>query len=153
MKKFVAIALMTFAFISLAVAVRDILRGGDGVSALSGEPDGVYTVLFRGSSYCPTCDTMEELARELLASYTDRDGARVPFLVVNYEKPENEHYLFDYDLYTTTVVLIEQRNGREERWKNLQDSWEYAEKKGGFKEYLARELADFQEKKDVKDER
>jgi len=82
---------------------------------------------------------MEKLSRELL----ETRGDEVAFRVVNFEKPGNEHYLFDYDLYTTTIVLIEQKDGVQTRWKNLQDSWKHAEETGDFKEYLTDEIAAF----------
>ena len=147
--------MIAFAVVSIFFAIRDI--GGDAFankaggepSAMQGEPDGLYVVLFRGSSYCPTCDLMEKLSKELLHTpgspfaRSVADG-KISFKIVNFEKPGNEHYLFDYDLYTTTIVLIEQKDGRQARWTNLQESWEHAEKTGDFKEYLADEIRAFE---------
>lgn len=148
--------MIAFAVVSALFALRDIGRGGvlagrgDGSSAaLWGEPDALYVVLFRGSSFCPTCDLMEKLSKELLdapdSSFAqDVAAGKVAFRVVNYEKPGNEHFLFDYDLYTTTIVLIERRDGREARWVNLHESWEHAEKTGDFKEYLTGAIRAFE---------
>lgn len=152
-KQTAAYILIAFSLISLIVAARDIGRAfaakaPDSPSAVSGEPDGNYAVLFRGSSFCPTCDLMEKLSKELLrdpgSSFARgaADGG-ISFKAVNFEKPGNEHYLFDYDLYTTTIVLIEQREGKQVRWKNLQESWKHAEESGDFKEYLANEIHAF----------
>ncbi len=154
-KRAAAYVMIAFAIVSMLFAVRDI--GGSAFAgreegaptALAGEPDGYYVVLFRGSSYCPTCDLMEKLSKELLYGPTspfarDVKEGKLSFMVVNFEKPGNEHYLFDYDLYTTTIVLIEQRDGEQARWKNLQESWEHAEKTGDFKEYLAGKIRDFE---------
>lgn len=153
MKRAAAYILIAFAVTSLFVAVRDIGRAftanaSDSPAALSGEPDGNYVVLFRGSSFCPTCDQMQKLSEDLLSApgssfASDVADGKLSFRVINFEKPGNEHFLFDYDLYTTTIVLIEQRDGRQTRWKNLHESWEYAEENDGFKEYLANEIRAF----------
>lgn len=113
-----------------------------------GTIDGYYVILFRGSSYCPTCDVMERLTSELLTSSDSpfpQDGRtkKIFFKVINFEIPGNEHYILDYDLYTTTVVLIEQKNGAAKRWKNLQDSWKLSEEKTRYERYLTDEIQKF----------
>lgn len=146
-KKIAALAMIAFAIVSIGVAVRDVSRARYAASdALEGPGarDGYYVVLFRGSAFCPTCDIMEAATEKLMAS--DNNLRDFTFRVVNFELPGNEHYLFDYDLYTTTIVLIEQRDGLTARWKNLYDSWEKAEKTNDFDTYLAAEIALFRGK-------
>jgi hypothetical protein len=146
-KKFAALAMIAFALVSLGIAARDVARAKYSAASAAGTPkgpgdrDGYYAVLFRGSSFCPTCDIMEEQTNRLMAG--DSSARDYTFKVVNFELPGNEHYLFDYDLYTTTIVLIEQRGDLSVRWKNLQDSWEKAEKTNDFGAYLAAEMDNF----------
>lgn len=92
---------------------------------------------------------MEKLSKELLNEpgspfESEVEAGSVAFRVVNFEKPGNEHFLFDYDLYTTTIVLIERKGGDQARWVNLQESWKHAEKKGDFKEYLTSAIRAFE---------
>lgn len=143
-KKISAIAAIVFAVFSLGIAIRDISRASYSSSEMldgPGEHDGYYVVLFRGSSYCPTCDIMQDLTTKLM----DKEPAMkdVDFKVINFELPGNEHYLFDYDLYTTSIVLIEQRDGLTARWKNLYDSWEKAEKSDDYDGYIVSEVKKF----------
>lgn len=146
-KKFLALAMMAFALVSAAVAARDVFRAGavkggePGELAGPGSSDGIYAVVFRGGELCPTCDKMEAAARELFAERASL--ADVTLSVIDYELPGNEHYLSDYDLYTTTVVLIEQRGGLVARWRNLDDSWVRVEETGDFAPYLEAEIARF----------
>lgn len=140
---------------SLFVAGYDISGSDAGKSGNAGlkgpgDRDGYYVVLFRGSSFCPTCDVMERLTGELFAS-TDSEIAEdvssgaLFYKTINFELAGNEHYLMDYDLYTTTIVLIEQRSGSVKRWKNLQESWKESENEKGYIKYLSGEIKKFQE--------
>lgn len=143
-KKWTAYAAIIFAIASLGVAVRDVSKASYRSSESPegpGETDGYYAVLFRDSSFCPTCDAMEELTGKLM---NDEPAMKdVGFKVINFELPGNQHYLFDYDLYTTTIVLIEQRDGLSVRWKNLHDSLEKAEKSDGYYDYIVLEIEKF----------
>ena len=125
--------------------------GGPGGTELSGpgDKDGYYVVLFRGSSYCPTCDVMERLTAGMFASHDsgiadDVKRGALFYKTINFETAGNEHYLMDYDLYTTTIVLIEQSGGMVKRWKNLQDSWEKSEDEQAYIKYLTDEIKKFQ---------
>lgn len=152
-KKVLAYATIAFAAVSLLVAGYDISAGrmGEGTAGPEGpgDKDGYYVVLFRGSSYCPTCDVMERLTSGMFASHDSgiaddvRQGTLF-FKTINFEIAGNEHYLTDYDLYTTTIVLIEQRDGRVKRWENLRDSWKKSENEQVYIKYLTDEIKKFQ---------
>ena len=150
-KRLLAYSAIIFAVVSLAVAALDIASYKSGsITELEGvgDKDGCYVVLFRGSSYCPTCDVMERLTRGLFESddsviADDVHRGELFYKMINFEVAGNEHYLTDYDLYTTTIVLIEQRSGRVKRWKNLQDSWKKSENDGEYIKYLTDEIKSF----------
>lgn len=130
--------MIVFAIVSLGVSIRTSLtqRDSDAIGR-----DGLYAVLFRGGSYCPTCDIMQDLSSAMFARGELTGGYE--FETVNFEAPGNEHYIFDYDIYTTTIVLIERRDGVSVRWRNLEESWEWAETGESFEERLADAMARF----------
>jgi cytochrome c biogenesis protein CcdA len=45
--------------------------------------------------------------------------------VANYELPENRHFEKAYEIAASTLVLIEFRKGKQVRWKNLEQVWDY----------------------------
>ena len=59
--------------------------------------------------------------------------------VVNVEEKGNEHFVKDYQLFTKSVVLIDERNARPVAWKNLPKVWELLNDKDRFVSYIQRE--------------
>lgn len=59
----------------------------------------------------------------------------------------NEHFIKDYELYTKSVVIVDTRNGKQIRWKNLEKVWELLYSKDAFIKYIEDELRSYQAEK------
>nr|WP_237889947.1 hypothetical protein [Dissulfurimicrobium hydrothermale] len=68
---------------------------------------------------------------------------RLSFEVVNVQTPEGEHFIKDFGLFTSSLVLVEQENGRSVRYKNLARVWELASDDTALKKYVHDETAQF----------
>ena len=94
---------------------------------------------------CPTCLKMEKYTNEAIKTNFPNElkSGKVEFKVVNVDKPENEHFMKDYSLYTKSVVISEVKNGKELRWKNLDKIWTKVRDKNEFMNYIKQETLDF----------
>ena len=55
------------------------------------------------------------------------------------EKPENEHFVYDYDLPMPSLVLVLTKEEIEVDWKRLDDTWTLIRNKESFTNYVVEE--------------
>jgi hypothetical protein len=66
---------------------------------------------------------------------------RLRFLVVNVDQPENRHFVEEFQLESSSLVLVEMRNGKPLEWKNLPDVWTLVEDDSKLEKYVRDEVA------------
>ncbi len=148
-------------FIALGLAVV----GGWSASAVGGattrtEPSPVPTAVqpatvatqvlafyFHGTIRCEKCLAIEKQAGEVV---TNRFGVevalgRLAFKALNYDEPENAHYLQDYKLPCPSLVLVRQKNGKDQGWRLLGQTWEMVQVPPTLDLYIEQELRRFLE--------
>ena len=92
------------------------------------ETDRVVAYYFHRTIRCETCLRIEKQAHEVI---TNRFGAevameRLVFKPVNYEQPENAHFLEDYQLGGPSLVLVRQKGGKDAERQVLGQTWDFA---------------------------
>jgi hypothetical protein len=102
---------------------------------------------FHGTRRCSNCIKIENYTKEAIDSaYADLlESGRMEFRIVNTDEEENRHFMEDYQLYTKSVVLVNQVNGEQVRWKNLPEIWQLLGKKDEFIKYVRKETKFFLE--------
>ena len=101
----------------------------------------VIAYYFHGTVRCETCLNIERMARDVIErrfAFEELEK-RLVFKPLNYEKPENAHFLSDYKLPCPSLVLVRKESGKVQKWKLLDKTWELVENPIEFKEYLERE--------------
>jgi hypothetical protein len=100
----------------------------------------VVAYYFHGTMRCETCLKIERQAREAIERRFAVEVAeeRLVFEPVNYDKPENAHYLKDYKLPCPSLVLVRQKD--KQKWKLLGDTWKLIENPFQFNEYVEGEV-------------
>jgi len=100
---------------------------------------------FHGDMRCPTCYRLETYAKEALDTYfADKLASKdVMWKVVNVNKPENRHFIQDYKLVTRSVVISETVNGKEIKWKNLEQIWQLVRDKESYLNYIRDSISTF----------
>jgi hypothetical protein len=101
-------------------------------------PEGnrkVVAYYFHGRVRCVSCVKIEKLSRKAITEGFSKDlkNGRLEFRDVNVEEPANRHFIADYRLFSQSLVLVEIRDGRQVRWKNLEKVWTLL---GSEKEFL-----------------
>jgi hypothetical protein len=105
----------------------------------------VVAYYFHGKARCANCIKIETWSREAIEMARARELAdgRLAWKVVDVEVKGNEHFVEDYQLYTKSLVLVEQVGGKQTRWKNCARVWEYLGSKERFLAYVRDEVAGY----------
>ncbi len=102
----------------------------------------VIAYYFHGTIRCETCLKIEKQAREAMEARfpVEMLEKRLVFKPVNYDQPENAHFLKDYKLPCPSLVVVRQTGGKDENWKLLDKTWEHVENPLKFNEYVEGEV-------------
>ncbi|MGB7631485.1 MAG: nitrophenyl compound nitroreductase subunit ArsF family protein [Candidatus Deferrimicrobium sp.] len=123
---------------SEAVAVSE---GSVPVPALRGDATlgpgkRVVAYYFHVRVRCASCIKIESLSgKAIRRGFPEelRTGLLV-FREVNVEEPGNRYFIDDYCLTSQSLVIVEYRDGRQVRWKNLEKVWTFL---GSEKEFIS----------------
>lgn len=118
-----------------------------GASAASAKPRRLLAFYFRTTNRCPSCIKLENWSREAIekAFPEQLKSGRVVWQMINVEDKGNEHFVKDYQLFTKSVVLVDEVQGKQARWKNLDKVWELLGDKEEFQQYVTAETRTYLE--------
>ncbi|MEW5896046.1 MAG: nitrophenyl compound nitroreductase subunit ArsF family protein [Candidatus Omnitrophota bacterium] len=111
-----------------------------------GESNARVTVYyFHTTARCMSCHNIEGFTRAAIneAFADELSSGKLEFRMINTDKKENRHYVSDYGLYTKSVVLALVKDGREQRFKNLEKVWPLLGDMAGFYQYIQEETQGF----------
>jgi hypothetical protein len=105
----------------------------------------VITYYFHGTIRCETCLMIERLAKAVIKQQFSAELATngLVFTSVNYELPENTHFLTDYKLPCPSLVLVRQIDGKDEKWKLLGETWQLVHDPPRMNSYVETEVRNF----------
>ncbi len=108
-------------------------------------PEPILAYYFHGTVRCETCLLVERLAKMVIEQQFSAELAtnRLFFLSVNYDLPENRHFLTDYHLPCPSLVLVRQLDGRQEDWKLLAETWQLVHDPIRLNAYVETEVRSF----------
>jgi hypothetical protein len=104
-------------------------------------PHRVLAYYFHTTQRCATCRKIEAYTAEAVtAGFPEelKDG-RLVFQALNVDEKGNEHFVKDYKLFTKSVVIVDERTGKQVAWKNLPKVWELVGDKERFVRYIQEE--------------
>ncbi len=105
-------------------------------------PDGVTVINFHGEKRCRTCINIGKLARKTideLFAEAEENGL-VYWDDVDYDAPGSTHYVSDYELVSSTVLVTLWQDGREVKWLRLDGVWDHRNDEPAFQTYLAQNI-------------
>jgi hypothetical protein len=104
-----------------------------------------FATYFMSNIRCPSCLTIERLSSETVrVEFSEEvEIGMLQWRTVNIDEEGNYHFVKDYGLYTKSVIISEEIDGKEIRWKNLPKVWEYIGSEDKFKKYLRDEITAF----------
>ena len=148
-------SLLLFVGISLAMFALNIWQLNNSASAFSNLDlvqeldlpfqDGVLVLQFHRLQRCKFCNDMEAHTQAALNTYfaDELRNQTIAFRQLNMDLLRFENLRKKYDLFTSTLVLIELKAGKESRWKIVTDAWYLTDKKAEFMKMFQSELNTF----------
>ena len=105
-------------------------------------PERVIAYYFHTTYRCVSCTNIEKYTSEALESgfADDLEEGHLVWRVINIEEQGNEHFVKDYQLFTKSVVLVDEQTGD---WKNLPKIWQLLGDPNEFIRYIQTETEDF----------
>ena len=105
----------------------------------------VIAYYFHGTVRCETCLKIEQQAKAVIERQfkPELDAQRLVFKPLNYEQPENAHFQQDYKLPCPSLVLVRQKDGKDEKWTLLGDTWQLVHDPVKFNSYIETEVNKF----------
>ena len=150
MKKILTYGLLTLAIAGAAFAVKQRMAASQAPAATeadsspnSGLPvNGKVITYFTSDVRCPSCFKIEEMTRKTVETrFAEKlQSGEFVFRTLNVGRPENQHFVDDYQLVSKTVIVSTRENGKETRFENLQDVWLKFNDPVDFENYIATAL-------------
>jgi hypothetical protein len=113
----------------------------------SAQPDAhkVIAYYFHTNTRCSTCIKIEQYSHEAIEQgFPDElKNGTLEMRVVNYEQPENRHFMQDYKLVSKSLVLVNMVNGKQTGWINLKLVWQLTGRKDAFLNYVRGEVRNY----------
>ena len=112
----------------------------------SGAPGSrVIAYYFHATMRCPTCLSIENGARAALESAfaAELASGAMEWRSANMEEPANEHFVTDFGLTASSLVLVGETAGGITRWSNLERVWDLVGDEALFEAYVVESARDF----------
>jgi hypothetical protein len=100
---------------------------------------------FHTTYRCPTCLKIEEYTKQAImeAFPGELNDGRLIWKSVNVEEKSNEHFIKEYQLFSKAVVIVDMKEGKQVRWKNLKDIWQLVGTRDTFTRYIQDEIRSY----------
>ena len=102
----------------------------------------VIAYYFHTNTRCSTCKKIEAFSQEaILQGFPDElKNGRLEMRIINYEQPENRHFIQDYKLVSKSLILANTVDGKQTAWTNLKMVWQLTGRKDAFLNYVRKEV-------------
>jgi hypothetical protein len=138
-----------FLFVTLAVLAAAVMATSEirAEAAKSGPDNYVQAYYFHATYRCQRCTTLEQYSREAIeTNFKDQlANGTLRFAEINFDEPENRHYLQDFGLTYRALVLVRYKDGKQVGYKNLEKIWQLVGDKTAFLAYVKSETEDYLE--------
>jgi len=100
---------------------------------------------FHATQRCVTCMAIERYSKEAVQTKFGEPlkAGVIEWQVVDVEQPKNRHFIQDYRLVTSSLVLVKFNNGKRGEWRTLDKTWTLVRKKADFLQYVQSNVATF----------
>ena len=150
-KNIITIVLVGFVLASLVYLITG--PGGEKKESqntqagIEDKPTGEKLIVYylHNNTRCINCIRFERYTKEVI----EKDFAEqlktgeLALKILNYEEPENVHFVDDYKLVTKAVIVVKMQEGRQAEWKNLVRIWELVGNENAFKNYIKDEVTEY----------
>ena len=107
--------------------------------------NGVVVYQFHRRFRCDACHKLEEAINEALKVHFEKElsSGRLIYKVIDLDAEGSDYYSKAYDFFCNTVIMVDMENGKEIRFKNLEDVWELVDQKDATMEFIRSHIAEY----------
>jgi len=122
-------------------------KGKATVPAITDAPRKFIAYYFHGDFRCDSCKKIEQYSREAIEKCFSEQlkTGELVLKVVNTDLPANQHFMQDYQLYTSSLVIAAFKGSTQLKWKNLAGVWNELDDQEAFHDYVKTEIQKFLE--------
>ena len=138
---------LIFVGVAVFVFLAGKITASETVAEIPSEEVKIVAYYFHGTFRCPSCTKIENWSYEAIKNSfpTALEEGKLLWRPVNVEKPENKHFVEQYNLFTKSLIITEVKGGKQTRWKNLNKVWELLRNQEKFFSYVTEEVRSFLE--------
>ncbi|MCX7829507.1 MAG: nitrophenyl compound nitroreductase subunit ArsF family protein [Acidobacteria bacterium] len=105
----------------------------------------VIVYYFITTTRCPSCYKIENYTHSCILDKfpNELNSGKMEWKVVNVDEKENAHFIKEYELFTKSVVLSKQVDGKEVKWIKLEKVWDLLGDQKEFYNYIESETRKF----------
>jgi hypothetical protein len=105
----------------------------------------VIAYYFHTNTRCSTCIKIEAYSKEAIEKGFPEEikNGTLEMRIVNYERPDNRHFMQDYKLVSKSLILVNMVNGKQTEWTNLKLVWQLTGSKDAFLNYVRKEVRSY----------
>ena len=121
---------------------ENIIAAGIPTEKLKKHPHIVIAYYFHTTHRCPSCLKIEELSFKAIKNGFVENLKKGDLICqsINVDEPENEHFIKDYKLFTKSLIIVDIKNTKQIRWKNLEKVWALLGDEKTFVDYVQKEV-------------
>ena len=130
-------------------AVLIFLTGATGAAEkdakIPSEREKVIVYYFHGTYRCPSCTKIEKWSYEAIKDSFPKalKENRLLWKPVNVEKPENRHFIKEYNLITKSLIITEVKGENQTKWENLDKVWQFLRDQEKFFAYVTQKVKNY----------
>jgi hypothetical protein len=98
---------------------------------------------FHPTARCSTCLNIESYSLEAIKEWERMNDKNISWSEINIEDSTNEHYIKEYDLQFSSLIIVKYNGNEKLSWKNLEETWKLVNDKSSFTKYINKELDNF----------
>ena len=153
-KRIITTVLLLFVGVSIVLAMSDAAgwrtnkntdeaksTNSNTAGVVGQQQDGLTAIYFHAKHRCTTCETIETFAHDALQSEIEQGN--IGWAVADYTAEENQATVEQCKVLASTVVLVDLKDGKIVRWKNLEQVWDYTDDAKAFESYINKSWSEF----------
>ncbi len=108
------------------------------VPTVPNDADGTIVYYFHGDRRCKTCKGIEKVTHDVVHKSFAKalESGALRFETVNYESDANRHFVHDFGLTSSSVVVAHVKDGKVAGYELLGDVWRHARNHEKLAAYL-----------------
>lgn len=135
----------TLACVALLAALVIPVAEGREASSPESATGEIVLYYFHGARRCNTCRKIESYAEKAVErKFKDElDAGALQWKVINTDETANAHYVKEFALVSSSLVVVEMKGGRVIRHDVLQDAWKLVRDEQRFIQYVQRSVHEY----------